>query len=151
MQVGFAVHVVNVESLEAILTERAYEITGVNTDYGRVTDIETSHEPLAVQRVNIAHELLGTGAGGVIDLDSTRHLPHILNAYSHAIFLAIRLQRIVKLHIPFKKLLRNTLLAILKVLDRVNYNIRNSEIGCIADRSSNIMESFYGSVHITEG
>ena len=128
MEVALAVNVVDVEGFETILAKLTDKVCGVFTDQRRVTDVETSYEPLAVQRINVAYKLLGAGAGGVVDLESTRLLPHVFHSNLYAIFLAIGLERVVKLHIPLKKLLGNTTLAVFKVLNGVNHHERNAEI-----------------------
>ena len=150
MEVILTVNVVNMKRLQSILTESADKVAGVNADDGCVTDIETSHEPLAVKGIDVTDELLGAGAGGMVDLKSTRLLPHILNAHSHTVFLAIGLQRVIKLHIPFKKLLGNAFLAILKMLNGMNDDIGDTQVRRISYRSSYVVKTTNGFLHITK-
>ena len=67
VEIVLAVNVVNVKGFKSVLTESADKVAGINADDGRMTDIKTSHKPIAVQSINVANEFLGARAGGVVN------------------------------------------------------------------------------------
>jgi hypothetical protein len=150
VEVVLSVNVVNVKSLEAIFAESTDKIARINSADRSVTKVKTSHESGAVESVYVSYEFFRAGAGGVVDY-SVRLLPHVLNAYSNAVFLGVGLESVIELHIPLEKLLGNTGLAIWKMLNGVNNYYADAQIGCVSDSAPDIVESLNGSVHILKG
>ena len=90
VHVASVVVVVNVESLESIVTENANRILSLLTDKTAVTEVETSYEMLVVKRVNVASEVNCSLASVVADdLALFVDLPHILKRDLDVVFLCV--------------------------------------------------------------